>query len=89
MLDILHREFIYLWYYFELQIRQILPYWALGMVLGSAISVFCKQAIHNLFGSIQNKRLGALGAKHFALYLAFVALFSLATGMVVDLILPF
>lgn len=29
-----------------------------------------------------------LGAKHFALYLAFVALFSLATGMFVDLILP-
>ena len=29
-----------------------------------------------------------LGAKHFALYLAFVALFSLVTGMLVDLVLP-
>ena len=61
MLDILSREFTYLWYYFELQLRQIFPYWALGMVLGSVISVFCKQAIHSLFGSIQDKRLGALG----------------------------
>ena len=61
MLDILHREFVYLWYYFELQLRQIFPYWALGMVLGSVISVFCKQTIHSLFGSIQDRRLGALG----------------------------
>ena len=61
MLDIFHREFVYLWYYFELQLRQIFPYWALGMVLGSVISVFCKQAIHSLFGSIQDRRLGALG----------------------------
>lgn len=42
MLDILHREFVCLWYYFELQLRQILPYWVLGMVIGSVISVFCK-----------------------------------------------
>ena len=61
MLDIFHREFVYLWYYFELQLRQIFPYWALGMVLGSVISVFCKQTIHSLFGSIQDRRLGALG----------------------------
>ena len=61
MLDILHREFVYLWYYFELQLRQILPYWVLGMVIGSVISVFCKGAIHRLFGSIQGKKLGALG----------------------------
>lgn len=61
MLDILHREFVYLWYYFELQLRQILPYWVLGVVIGSVISVFCKGAIHRLFGSIQGKKLGALG----------------------------
>ena len=61
MLDIFHREFVYLWYYFELQLRQIFPYWALGMVLGSVISVFCKQTIHSLFGSSQDRRLGALG----------------------------
>lgn len=61
MLDILHRELVYLRYYFELQLRQILPYWVLGMVIGSVISVFCKGAIHRLFGSIQGKKLGALG----------------------------
>lgn len=61
MLDILHRELVYLWYYFEIQLRQIFPYWVLGMVIGSAISVFCKGAIHSLFGSIQGKKLGALG----------------------------
>ena len=61
MFDLLHREFVYLWYYFELQLRQIFPYWVLGMVIGSVISVFCKGAIHRLFGSIQDKKLGALG----------------------------
>lgn len=61
MLAVLQRESIYLWYYFDLQLRQILPYWALGMVLGSIISVFGKQKIHSLFASIQNKKMGALG----------------------------
>ena len=61
MLAVLRRESIYLWYYFDLQLRQILPYWALGMVLGSVISVFGKQKIHSLFASIQGKRMGALG----------------------------
>lgn len=61
MLDTLHREFVYLWYYFELQLRQIFPYWVLGMGIGSVLSVFCKEAIHRLFGSMQGKKLGALG----------------------------
>lgn len=33
MIDILHREFVYIWYYFDIQLRQIFPYWVLGMVL--------------------------------------------------------
>ena len=61
MLTVLHREFVYLWYYFDLQLRQIFPYWVLGMVLGSAISVFAKEHIHGLFRSLQGKRLGVLG----------------------------
>lgn len=61
MLAVLRRESIYLWYYFDLQLRQVLPYWALGMILGSVISVFGKQRIHRLFASIQHKRMGALG----------------------------
>ena len=59
--EILHREFVYLWYYVTLQLRQILPYWVLGMLLGSAVSVFAKERIHRAFGSLQGKRLGVLG----------------------------
>lgn len=61
MFLILRRELIYLWYYFSVQLEQIFPYWVLGMVLGSVISVFAKDSIHKLFRSIQGKRLGALG----------------------------
>lgn len=61
MAEILHREFVYLWYYFTLQLGQIFPYWVLGMVLGSAISVFAKGSIHALFGRLRGSRLGVLG----------------------------
>ena len=61
MLLILRRELIYFWYYFSVQLEQIFPYWVLGMVVRSAISVFAKDSIHKLFRSIQGKRLGALG----------------------------
>ena len=58
---ILRREFIYLWYYFTVQFEQIFPYWVLGMVLGSAISVFAKGKIHMAMGKLQGKRLGVFG----------------------------
>ncbi|MDE6259375.1 MAG: permease [Oscillospiraceae bacterium] len=61
MLDILRRETIYLWYYFSVQLEQIFGYWVLGMVLGSAISVFAKDKLHGLFQALCGKRLGALG----------------------------
>ena len=61
MFDILRREFIYVWYYFEVQLRQIVFYWALGIVIGSIISVFGKQKIHSLMSVIQDKHLGVLG----------------------------
>jgi len=61
MAEILQREFVYLWYYFEVQLRQILLYWALGIVIGSVVSVFCKDKIHSLFISIQEKHLGVIG----------------------------
>ena len=38
----LQREFIYLWYYFSVQLEQIFGYWVLGMLIGSAVSVFAK-----------------------------------------------
>ena len=60
-LAILHRELVYLWYYFDIQLRQILPYWVLGMLIGSAVSVFCRARIHNTFRALGGHRLGVLG----------------------------
>lgn len=61
MIDVLRREFIYIWYYFTVQLEQIAFYWGIGIVLGSVISVFGKERIHRLFDVLQNKKLGALG----------------------------
>ena len=61
MIDILQREFIYIWYYFEVQFNQIFRYWVLGMVLGSAISVFAKERIHSLFAGMKDKKWGLFG----------------------------
>ncbi|MHC1694046.1 MAG: permease [Eubacteriales bacterium] len=61
MVDILKREFIYLWYYSSIQLELIFPYWVLGMVLGSIISVLLKDRIHNIFLTLQNKMLGIWG----------------------------
>lgn len=61
MIESLRREGIYLWYYFSLQFSQIFRYWVLGMVLGSAVSVFLKDHIHGAFRSLQGKRLGVWG----------------------------
>ena len=61
LLDVLQREAVYLWYYFTLQLRQIFRYWVLGMVLGSAVSVFAKDRIHGVFRSLQGRKLGILG----------------------------
>lgn len=61
MIEMLHREWVYLWYYFTVQFGQIFKYCALGIVLGSIISVFGKQRIHQLFSALQKKKLGALG----------------------------
>lgn len=61
MLTIISREVTYLWYYFSVQLEQLLPYWVLGMILGSAVSVFLKDRIHDTFRSLGEKKLGALG----------------------------
>ena len=61
MIDILHREFVYVWYYFTIQFQQIFQYYALGIVLGSVISVFVKDHIHGLFRALCDKKLGVLG----------------------------
>ncbi len=59
--EILRREFVYIWYYFSVQLWQILPYWALGIVLGSCISVFGKEKIHRFMSALQEKHLGVFG----------------------------
>ena len=61
MIEILYREIVYLWYYFDLQFRQIFWYWVLGMAIGSAISVFAKDRIHGLFARMKDARWGLLG----------------------------
>ena len=60
-MEILRREFIYLWYYFSVQFEQIFVWWVLGMMIGSAVSVFAKDYIHRAFRSLQGKKLGLLG----------------------------
>ena len=61
MLDILRREAVYLWYYFDLQFRQIFWYWVLGMAIGSAVSVFAKDRIHGLFARMKDAKWGLFG----------------------------
>jgi uncharacterized membrane protein YraQ (UPF0718 family) len=61
MMDWIRREAIYLWYYLEIQVRQIVPYWALGILLGSAVSVFGKRYIHGAFARIGQRKMGWLG----------------------------
>lgn len=60
-MDILHREAVYLWYYFDAQLRQIFWYWVLGMAVGSAVSVFLKDRIHAAVRSLGQKRTGIGG----------------------------
>ena len=61
MPEIFIREIVYFWHYFSIQFSQIAGYWALGMILGSLISVFGKEKIHSMFAAMQGKDLGLLG----------------------------
>lgn len=54
MFDVIKREFIYLGYYFLVQFRQIFLYWVIGMVIGSIISVFFKDKLHNLMRNMKS-----------------------------------
>ena len=60
-MGIIRREYIYIWYYFTIQLEQIFGWWVLGMVIGSAVSVFAKDYIHQAFRSLQGRRLGIMG----------------------------
>lgn len=61
MTEILRREFVYLWYYFDVQLRQIFWYWVLGIILGSVVSVFLKDKIHGILRSMSKGKIGLLG----------------------------
>ena len=58
---VLHREFVYLWYYFDVQLRQIFGYWVLGILLGSCVSVFLKDRIHGVLRSMRRSQMGLWG----------------------------
>jgi len=60
-MEIIKREFIYLWYYFSIQFEQIVWYWVLGMLLGSLVSVFGKEKIHALFVKMRDTKMGVFG----------------------------
>jgi uncharacterized membrane protein YraQ (UPF0718 family) len=59
--EVIRRECVYLWYYFDIQFRQIAGYWVLGMAMGSLVSVFGKEKIHALFIKMGNTKMGAAG----------------------------
>lgn len=61
MIEVLKREFIYIWYYFEIQLSQVFWYWVIGMAIGSFVSVFAKDSIHRLFAKMNGRGLGLFG----------------------------
>lgn len=61
MAEVIRREAVYLWYYFDIQLRQIFWYWVFGMGIGSVVSVFLKDRIHTAFRRLGEKRLGVFG----------------------------
>ncbi|MCM1106250.1 MAG: permease [Blautia sp.] len=61
MSEMIQREFIYVSYYFMIQLRQIAGYWICGMIIGSMVSVFAKDAIHDAFERIRDKKWGIWG----------------------------
>lgn len=61
MFEVINREFIYISYYFLVQFRQIFLYWVIGMVIGSIISVFFKDKIHNLMRNMKSDGSSIIG----------------------------
>ena len=61
MIEVIQREFIYIWYYFSIQFEQIAGYWIIGMALGSLVSVFAKDKINAMFTALREKKWGIFG----------------------------
>ena len=60
-MEILHREAVYLWFYLDVQIRQIFWFWVAGMALGSVVSVFLKDRVHDAVRKLGEKKFSVLG----------------------------
>jgi uncharacterized membrane protein YraQ (UPF0718 family) len=61
MASIVEREWVYLSYFFEIQFRQLFSYWVWGIVLGSMVSVFLKERIHQSVAALAGTRWGLWG----------------------------
>ena len=61
MIENIKRELIYLWYYADVQFRQIFFYYVVGLLIGSFVSVFAKDKIHNIISNVNEKRWGLFG----------------------------
>lgn len=55
MAETIRTEAVYIWYYFTVQLSHIFVYWILGMLIGSAISVFAKDRIHDAMRTLDAK----------------------------------
>ena len=60
-MELIKREIIYLWYYIDVQLRQLFIYWLIGILIGSFISVFAKDKIHKIMSETNEKKCGLLG----------------------------
>lgn len=61
MMDLIEREAIYLYYYLDLQFRQLFWFYVIGTLIGSAISVFAKDRLKGLLQAQVGVHLGFLG----------------------------
>lgn len=61
MIDLIKHESVYRAYYLGVQIELIAQYWALGILIGSIISVFGKNEINRLFLQTKRIRMGVFG----------------------------
>ena len=61
MWDLIEREAIYLYYYLDIQVRQLFWFYLLGTLLGSLISVFGKDLLKRLLTAQVGVSMGFLG----------------------------
>ncbi len=61
MWDLIEREAIYLYYYLDIQVRQLFWFYVFGTLLGSAISVFGKDKLKRLLTAQVGVSMGLMG----------------------------